>query len=170
MANPFDGLISDDLLNNFKLAINEVIRACEVPCRLYFPTTKYTDCTSCEQSISQDSPNPYLSANKGRFTTSCNECGGTSKIPVENYEDINLCIVWDYKKFKDTAGIVFNPQGDCQTFCKIALIEKIKSCKYAIFDTNIQYANKHQFVRDGEPKPAGFGENAYLITPWRIAS
>lgn len=67
------------------------------------------------------------------------------------------------------AGIAFAPQGDCQTFCRIELIEKLKTCKYAIFNTTISHTNKHQFVRAGEPMPAGFGEDAYIITPWKVA-
>lgn len=168
--NPFEGLITNDLKNNFKLAISEVIRSCEISCRLYFPITKYTACSACAQGITLQSPNPYLGGQRGKFTTSCNVCNGTNKIPVENYEDIDLCVIWDTKKSKEIAGILIVPEGDVQTFCNIGLIEQIKSCNYAIFDTTIQALNKTQYSRSGEPRIMGFGESSFILTPWKVSS
>ena len=168
MSNQFLGLVSDDLLENFKQAIDEIIRISSKPAKLVYPTTKWETCTDCAQSISAGSPNPYISANKGKFSTSCPTCGGTFKKPVENSETLSLCVIFDYKKFKDIAGISFVPQGDCQTFCRIELINKIKTCKYAIFNTDIEIYNKHQFTRMGEPTPVGFADS-FIITSWQVA-
>lgn len=168
MANPFSKLINAALKKQYKFAIDAVIEDCEVPCRLYFPTTKFNPCTSCGQTISGGSPNPFLAGNKGKPTTLCPVCGGDGKIPVENYEDLNLCVMWDYNKnYQVVPGIAMSTEGVVRTFSKISTIKLIKTCKYIIFNVNLENSNKHQFQRDGEPNPMGFGEDAYIVTHWK---
>lgn len=167
--NSFYGIISTQFKNTFKQAIDELIRGCQVPCRVYYPITKYTDCTNCNSLISTASPNPFLAGNKGKLTTSCSYCGGTGKIPSESYDDINLCVLFNYKNNREIVpGIIVTPDGDAKTLSKIETIDKIKECKYIVFDTNIESLNKHKFIRDGEPLPLGLGDNSYIITTWKI--
>lgn len=169
MSNPFDGIISSQMKTQFKQAINEVIRGCEVNCRLFYPITSYSDCVECSSMISSASPNPFIGGNKGKLNTGCSYCGGEGKIPIESYDDLNLCVMFDYREYKDIVpGIVFTPGGDAKTFSKMETITVIKACKYIIFDTSIQHINKHIFTRSGEPVPCGFGSNDYIITTWRI--
>lgn len=167
--NPFDGILNTTLKNQFKDAINEIIRAFKVPCRLYYPVTKYTACTNCNDPVYSNSPNPFIAGNKGRLTTSCPECGGDGQIPVETYEDLDLPVIFNYKNMNQIVpNIVFAPKGDAQTFSHISTISAIKGCKYAIFDTNIEHSNQHTFIRDSEPVPMGFGSDDYILTTWKV--
>lgn len=167
MSNPFSSLINSALKLRFNQAIDAVMEDCEVPVRLYFPITKFNNCTSCGETISGGSPNPFIAGNKGKPTTLCPVCGGSGKIPIENYEDLNLCVMWDYNKNREIVpGIAMTTAGEVRTFSKMSTIKSVKTCKYAIFNINIEYTNNHKFQRKGEPSPMGFGDDAYILTYW----
>lgn len=170
MANPFLNVITSSMLDTYDNALLGLISSLEVPCKLVMPTTKWETCTSCSV-FSANNPNPYISgpiqANRSKVTTSCSICGGTQKIPVENYETINLCCIFEYKKWENLGGPAFVPKGDLQTFSYIDKLEQIKRCKYIIANTSLLPNNKTQFVRDGEPTPCGFRQN-FIITYWKL--
>lgn len=168
-ANPFSGLISSTFKNQFKQAIDELVRGCELPCKLVYPPTKYTVCTNCStNNLGRKGPNPFINGGKGRHTGTCVTCNGEGKIPVENSETINLIVIWNYSKYEYLANLVKSPEGTVQTFSKMSTIEKIKRAQYVVFNTDIQAYADHEFVRDGEPSPCGFGSDDYLVTNWKV--
>jgi hypothetical protein len=179
-SNPFSGIITRELKDLFKNGINSLLECegCTVPCRLYFGTTKYNTCESCENlsfnNIGRKSTNVSSSgsgvpvyANK-----QCTTCGGSGLIGVESTEIVYVIPIWDFKQWFNTglsSGIINarNPAGMVQTFSKIDLLPKIKKAKEIRIDTNIEEYVKHDFERAGEPEPLGFGESSYIATLWK---
>ena len=167
-TNPFHGLISNDIKQDFRNAINELIRGCELPCKIYYPPTKFTTCTNCQSTeVGKRGPNPFNPGGSGKHVGLCSVCNGARKIPVENSESINLIVLWDYNRFEELASLLKSPDGTVQTFCKIGLIEKIKRAEYVVFNIDIQAYAIHEFVRDSEPSPCGFGSDDYIMTTWK---
>ena len=166
MSNPFDGLITTELITQFDQAISEVIRANETPARIYLPITRYQSCSACVTNTGN--ANPFL---RGKQTTSCQVCGGTNKIGIITTIDINLVTIFDYKKWQSFGtDIAFAKRGDVQTFSKISTIKDIKRADYIVFDTDIEASASRKFKRMGEPEPIGFHRKNYIITAWEVVS
>ena len=167
MANPFSGIITQNLINKYNYAIQEVIRANLTPARLIYPSTKWIECTNCSTDIFAGSPNPYL---RGKNSTSCPVCGGVGKIQIETTEDMTIAVVFNYKKFNNIIpGMVVTPMGDAYTLSEIGTIKQIKTCKAIVFNTNLEAFNQHLYTRDGEPNPVGLSDPKFLITYWKVA-
>lgn len=172
MANPFSKLINATLKKQYKYAISAIMEYCEVPSRFYYPITSYTSCTNCSETISGGSPNPFIAGNKGKFTTSCPNCGGQGKIPFQTYDDLSLCVIWEYNKNKVIVpGIVETSDGTVKTLSLISTTKIIRNCLYAVFNIDIEYLSSRKFKRKSEPNPIGFGgEDLYILTQWEDIS
>jgi hypothetical protein len=160
MANPFDNILSSQLLDTYDQMIQGVINSLKVPCTLVYPITKWVDC-NCPTSVFNNSPNPFI---QGKLKTACPTCGGNQKVESETTESINLCLILDYKSFQKIANTTITSQGDARTLSEISEAQKIKNCKYIIFDTDKEYFKTRKFKLSGEPTPMGFRNNFYLAT------
>jgi len=169
MPNPFAGLITTQFKTLHKQLIQSLDESCSVPCRLVYTGTKFEDCANCSfNPIGQKPGNPYFGGGGGApfvNTNDCKVCNGAGKIAVEVTEDVNLIVLWNYKKFINYGGGV--PEGDCQTFCEIELTPKLKNASHVIFNTDIEAYKGHKFVRVSEPEPCGFGQAPFIYTTWR---
>lgn len=166
MSNPFANLISQNLVDKYNQVISEVLRANLTPARLIYPSTKTIDCTDCVNDSIANSPNPYL---RGKSSSSCSVCGGTRKIQVETTENINIAVIFNYKKFSNLIpGLIVTADGDAQTISEIGTIKQLKSCKYIVFNTNLEPFNSHTYERSAEPNPMGFGDPKFILTAWRV--
>lgn len=174
VANPFSGIISTDMKNKYKQAIDALLEdaACTVPVTFYFIGTKYEACDACDNGvIGNVGQNAYYPGGQGRFHNiqKCGICSGTGKRLVEDTADDYMAVIWDYRKwFRDSSNIMV-AEGRVQTVSSIDLLPNIKRCQHIIFDTDIEEYRRHRFVLDGEPTPCGFGEDAYIISLWMPA-
>ena len=166
MASPFAGFINAEFKQCFNDAIDAVLETVNRPCKIYYPTIEYTTCTNCTGSnLGNRGPNPFI--NGGNHTGNCPVCSGEKKIPVENSEEIDISIIWDYKKFKSLASAVQAADGEVQTVSNIDIVKKLKNADYIIFNTDIDSGNSHKFRRDGEPTPIGLGADRYILVDWK---
>jgi len=171
MANPFSGLFNTTLKDTFDNAINAMLEsdALTLPCQLNFGVTKYESCDNClYDPIGKKSSNRFLSGAPVPFRSGqqCPLCDGTGKRSVLTTENIDLIVLWQYKDWIDIGVNIHSPEGMVQTISKIADLPKIKKAKSAIFDTSIQNYAKHEFIRSGEPTPAGLGRDSFIVTIW----
>jgi hypothetical protein len=171
MTNPFTGIITQDLKDTFKNAIDSLLEqtALTLPCRLIYSGTKFIKCSNCQfNSVTGKSNNIYMPGGPISFSHGvCPYCNGNGKIPDEDTEVIYLMVIWDYRKFIPIGSVIANPQGSIQTVCSVNHITKLKKAKEIIVDTNIERFVRHKFMRDSEPNPAGFGSDDYIVTLWK---
>jgi len=53
----------------------------------------------------------------------------------------------------------------------VSTIKQIKTCQYAIFDIDTEFANKGQYQRSKEPQIIGFGGTSnFILTSWTSVS
>lgn len=172
MVNLFAGIISPKMKQIHKDMIQAVIEdtGCTVPCRLIYGITRYNECPNCYyDSIGQRSTGRYKPGGPVPFQygAKCSVCNGLGRIPVEETENLYLCVNWDYRTWINVDLNVHSPAGRVQTFCDAELTPKIKRCKEAIFATDVEKYAKHRFQRDSEPEPCGFGNDAFISTLWK---
>lgn len=175
MSNPFSGLITTAFKDTHQNMIEALIEqnACSVQCRLIFTGLKFDTCPDCIDfnPIGNRLGNPYHSGGTGPFlnTSGCPTCNGSQKIPVETTENIDLLVIWQYRRFISPFGQsgVSIEQGDAQTFAKKELGPKLKNCQYIIFDTDIEEYKDQRFVRNSENIPCGLGRSPFIYTTWK---
>lgn len=173
MTNPFSGIITTNLKNLFKNAIDSLLESgvCGRTCRIYYGVTKYESCDACSANpVGKKSSNSYLAGGYAPVgnTNQCPVCHGTGKRPVETTEDVTLCVIYDYKKFIPISTVVTpGNESYAQTICPIALLPKLKNANYIIFNTNILPYAEHKFQRLSEPEPLGFGSDDYIAILWK---
>lgn len=153
--------------------IAALVNGLSVNCRLVFTGAKFESCPDCINfnPIGNKLGNPYHSGGVGPFinTSMCTTCNGSQKIPVETTENINLIVIWQYKRFTPVfvqTGVALE-QGDVQTFAKKELGPKLKNCQYIIFDTDIEEYKSHRFVRNSDNIPCGLGQSPFIYTIWK---
>ena len=169
MSNPFLSLLPDSLIAQYNDMIRAVIAKNAVPCRFIYPITAYEDC-NCADSVYNASPNPYLKGKKQ--SGGCALCNGTGKIPVETTESMSICVLFNNKKAQEIVpGVLIGANGDAQTLSETTdTIKIIKTCKAVVFNTDLEYANKNLYVRDGEPQIIGFGNSPkFILTTWKLS-
>jgi len=171
MSNPFTNIINSTLKTTFNDAINAMLASdgLTLPCRLNFGVTKYESCDNClYDPIGKKSSNFFMSGAPIPFRSgqTCPMCDGTGKRAVVTTETINLMVLWQYKDWIDIGAEIRSPEGMVQTISSIDTLPDIKRAKSVIIDTDIEKLVKHEFVRDGEPTPAGLGRDNFIVTMW----
>lgn len=173
--NPFAGIISSEFKLLFKDAISALLldAALTVPCQFIYGVTKYTQCTNCVYNAATGkSSNIYLSGGAVPFNQgSCPVCNGEGRLSVTTTEDdIYLGVIYNHKKWLPMRGSsVLTPEDYVQTLCSITLLPKIMKAKEIIINTDIKNYVKQRFVLDGQPQPAGLGEDAFIFAMWKRA-
>jgi hypothetical protein len=139
-------------------------------CSLNFGTTKKDICPNCIYDVNlKKSANKYKSGGPIPFNAGqiCPYCNGVGFYGETTKETVYLAIIWDYKKWINPPVNAALPDGMIQTISDITTLQKIRKCK----DMDVIYpssSNKnHKFQLDGEPTPAGLGDNNYIICMWK---
>jgi hypothetical protein len=174
MANPFSGIISNELKLLFNNAIDALLEdnALTVPCELRYGITKTTICPNCiYDPINKKSSNRYKAGGPVSFASGqiCPYCNGVGLTGEESTEEVFLCVIWDYKQWRKLGFNLLSPEGFVVTLCGMNKLPQIKSAKEVIIDTRISPHVQHRFVREGEPNPLGLGESRYISTLWKRA-
>ncbi len=171
MANPFSGIISEELKNTYNNAMDALFEdnALTLPCKFIYAGTKYEDCPNCLTGPAGGF-NSIYSHGFGIPTQNiaCSVCGGSGKRLVEVEEPtIYLCVIWDYKNFINLSSPISRPDGTIQTLSVLTkTIDQIKQAQEIIVDTSIEPYVAHRFSRAGEPTPCGLGSSRYITTLW----
>jgi hypothetical protein len=140
------------------------------PCILNYGVSKKLICPNCifDPNLKK-SANRYKTGGPISFSDNniCPYCNGIGYYGETKNETINLAVIWEYNKFMNFPKGVDLPDGLIQTISSIELLPDIRKCQ----SMSVQYPsaqNKlHEFKLHGEPKPAGLGNNAYIITTWQ---
>lgn len=175
MTNPFAGIINSEFKKIYNNAIDSLLEnnALTVPCLF-----KYTGagsniyCNNCIfDSISQLSSNKYNGTGPSSFPEGslCPVCMGMGKTAAQSsLETIYLACIFDSKYWLKLSSNILNiPDGMVQTICKIETLPKIRKVTEIVIDTNINKYGNYSYERFGDPEPAGFGSNNYIITMWK---
>ncbi len=171
--NPFSGVITSGMKTMFSDAISSLLlnTACTSPCRIIYGGTKYTDCVNCiYDAIGQKSSNRYQNGGPVPFQmgTLCPVCNGLGKIADEpTEENVSLMVIWDYKQWINFNLNTRSPDGLAQTLSTASLTPKLLRADRVVFATDIEGYVRHQFTRDGEAEPCGFGNNDFVSIMWR---
>lgn len=172
MVNPYSGIISTahkELYNNLIDAIIEdgaLVR----PCKFVLTGTKKEMCPNCTYSpTNKKSTGIYRPGGPSSFTSGqiCPVCNGLGKRDVEAYESHKIAVIWNPKGWSNLGFDVKNPEGNILTICHTSLLPLVKRCQYIIPNTDIAGHITAHYQRDGEPRPAGFGDDRYTITLWK---
>jgi hypothetical protein len=172
MANPFSGIISQDLKDLFVNLIDSLLEttALTQPCRFIYGGTKFEQCPNCSFNASTGkSNNLYVPGGPISFSHGlCPVCNGAGRkeIPITE-DDIYMGIIYDHKKWLPMGFTPTSPNTSIQTISSITLMPKIKRAKEIIVNTDIETYVRQRYVIDGEPQPYGFGNDAYIATIWK---
>jgi hypothetical protein len=148
-------------------AIDSLIDSFERPCKIYYPTKAYINCSCTTQyPAARKGPSHFPAGNTGSHTGMCPLCKGEHKIPVENSEELSMIVIFDFKSFYKINPTIDYSQGFVQTLCSINYLQKIKSSDYIYFNTLISDKQQQKYQRLGEPQPIGLGSDRYIITDW----
>lgn len=105
----------------------------------------------------------YIAGNV--LTHNCNGLGKIADEPTE--ENVFLMVIWDYKQWINFNLNTRSPDGLVQTLSEASLTPKLLRADRVIFATDIEGYVRHQFTRDGEAEPCGFGNNDFVSIMWR---
>ena len=174
-TNPFSNIINSNFKNLFNDAIDSLLEnnALTVPCRLIYSGSKNTTyCNNCIfDPISKLSSNIYNGSGPAPFAENsiCPVCVGMGMKHGDSTEVLYLAAIFDSKYFLNvSSGSTVNiVDGMVQTICHSALLPKIRNANEIIIDTNIEKYGGYSYQRAGDPSPAGFGDNRYIITMWK---
>lgn len=173
MSNPFAGIITPDHKATFKYMIDAILEnsALTVPCQLIYGNTNPTTCENCVfDPITGRSAGLYLDGGPIQFEDHqiCPWCHGEGVKTVEATESgIYMGVLWNYKDWVFFDPSTRSPAGTVQTMSSMSLYPKLKQAKSIVFNTDLETYAHHRFMRDSEPTPAGFGEDAYIFTFWK---
>jgi len=173
MSNPFSNIINSELKNLYNNAIDSLLEqtALTVPCRLsYSGQQNSTFCNNCLfDSISQLSANIYNGTGTHPFPEGsiCPICMGMGMVSSDSSEIIFMACIFNSKYFMNWTSQSLNiPDGMIQTICHTSLLPKIRNANQIFIDTNLEQYGHYYYQRTGDPQPAGFGDNRYIITMW----
>lgn len=169
-TNPFTGIISPALKTLFKQGMDEAISGCSVPCQLRYFTTKYeTDTAAAYDPIGKKTPNRTITGAPAPFSMSqpgpMNDAQN-KKVTVQT-EDVDLCVVFDMRKFVPMSTKVTSGDNYVQTLCSVDLLEKIMQCQELVADTTLTNRLRITLARAGDPEPCGLGESSYIVCLWK---
>lgn len=179
--NPFENIITSAHKEIFNQAIDSLLAesGLSVACTLFYksqPSSQEMLCNNCLfDTITKLSSNIYNNTGPVPFENNavcpvCLGAGFTTKTDKDNIheETIYLGVISDSKYFVNLATKAMNlANGDIQTYCSIDYLSKIKNASYMIMDPSIKPYGNYSYERAGDPDPAGFGDNHYIITMWK---
>jgi len=171
-TNPFDGIISDDLKLLYSNSIEALINGLATPCRIFYPSTKFEACDCQSSPIGNKASNRGISGAPMPFNkvSGCVYCQGSGKKPVETTENLNLAIIWNYKKFIPIGYDIKIPDGLIQSLSKLSsTLVPITKAQYILIATDIANYGPNKFVLEGKPVPVGFGDQSFLVCFWKRA-
>ena len=105
MSNPFSGIISTTLKTTYTNAIDALLEdaALTVPCKIYYDSWKYEDCSLCvNKDPGSIGGTPFSPGGSNILpnTQTCPVCGGTGKRRIEvDPESIYLLVIFDYRQW-----------------------------------------------------------------------
>jgi hypothetical protein len=173
MANPLSGIITAEFKQLFNYAIDALLEdtALTVTCRIYYGTTKNTQCPNCIlDNNARVSANQYKPGGPVSFATGsiCPMCGGIGFIASDTSETFNMAIIYGYNrtKFIQTGQNLKEGVFYVQSVCKLDRFPNLKNAKEAVFDTSVEGIGKYKFERYGDPTPVNFGTTPYIVTNW----
>jgi hypothetical protein len=174
MNNPFSNIISTELKQIYKYAIDEVLSShgLTVPCSIYYDKpSASTFCNNCIiDPISQISSNIYNSTGPSPFpeNTICPVCGGSGMVSGEKIEIINLGVLFDNKYFiRPIANSVIGwPNNSIQTICAHTLAHKLRAASRLMIGGTASQYSTYEYTRQSDPQPIGFGDTNYIVTLW----
>ena len=174
MANPFSGIITNDLKNTHTQMISALLfdDACTVQCELSYEGSKNEDCPNCVQNILMgNSASTYQPGGPIPFSFGeCPYCAGRGRIETEQVETIYVMPIWDSKQWVGTEANVNAPNVALQTMTLIANYARIETASTIRMDTAISGYGTQKFMREGDSEPCGFGSSAFIITNWSKVS
>lgn len=179
--NPFENIITDAHKEIFTQAIDSLLSksGLTTECILYYksePNNQQMLCNNCLfDNITKLSSNIYNGTGPVAFSNGavCPVCLGVGLTTRENQdtthqEIIYLGVISDSKYFVNLSTKTISlPDGVIQTYCSIKYLSKIKNASYMTMDTTINPYGHYSYERAGDPNPAGFGNNKYIITMWK---
>lgn len=170
MANPFLNIIPA-LKPIYQNAIDAILDSTglTVPCRFYYGS-KPAACPNCLiDPIGKKSANKYNGTGPTPFpdSTICPVCAGLGLLAGMSTDSFPLAIIWNYKDWIDVGVHVDDPGGYVQSISSISILPNIRQATEMIMDTNIEQYQRNRFQLFGEPNPAGFGQDTYVICMWK---
>ena len=179
--NPFENIITSAHKEIFNQAIDSLLSqsGLTTPCTLFYrsqPSNQEMLCNNCLfDTITKLSSNIYNGTGPVPFQNNavCPVCLGSGYTNQATKDEIHeetlyLGVISDSKYFVNLATKNINlADGNIQTYCSINYLSKIKNASYMIMDTSIKPYGNYSYERAGDPDPAGFGDNNYIITMWK---
>jgi len=83
-----------------------------------------------------------------------------------NEVNIDLLVVYDYRKWINFNATIGIPNGMIQTISKFEDLRKIQKANTLIVNREINYPSQ-EYIKDSEPQPVGLGTSDYLYTFWK---
>lgn len=137
-------------------------------CYLHLPST-ITQCPNClYDGALKKSANVYKTGGPIMFDVGqiCPYCNGVgSKRDKQNIE-VYMGVLWDYKSWVIKPINIENPSGYIQTICSKNYIQNILKAENMSVNLSGPIQNP-MFQLDGEPNPAGLGDNQYIVCQWK---
>ena len=137
-------------------------------CLLNYGITKKELCPNCIYDPGlKKSANKYKVGGPKPFVIGriCPYCNGAGFYGDTQSEEIYLAVIWESKYWIDKPINLQNVSNQIQTICNNSWLSKIKQAK----DLTVLYSTTNAnplFKLIEEPKPAGLGDNNYLVCNW----
>lgn len=140
-----------------------------LPCKLVSEDNKKTQCPNCiVDPITGRSSGRYKTGGPINFTYGqlCPVCNGIGFRFNVNEVNIDLLVVYDYRKWINFNATIGIPNGMIQTISKFEDLRKIQKANTLIVNREINYPSQ-EYIKDSEPQPVGLGTSDYLYTFWK---
>lgn len=175
MTNPFANIISPELKNLYKHAIDSILadNALSVPCTIrYVGAASQTQCNNCVfDPISGLSANIYNGTGPAFFPEGsvCPVCMGNGVIEgaSSNTEIIPLAVIFDSKHWLNWSSKSLHiTDGMVQIICKIEYLPKLRNASELIINNKITGYGEYVYERANDPEPVGLGDHSYIVSMW----
>lgn len=166
-------MINSTFKQIFKTQIDSMfgVDGLSLPCKLISKDKKKSQCPNCIID-------PINGKSSGRYKTGgdisfpygqlCPICNGIGFLYQTTEVNIDLLVIWDYKKWINFNTNTNIPEGMIQTISKFIDLGKIQKANTLIVDTSVGYIPYNEYSRDSEPQPIGLGSSDYLYTYWKL--
>lgn len=137
-------------------------------CHLHSPSVN-TQCPNClYDSALKKSANAYKNGGPIPFNNGqiCPYCNGVGIKKEKRTVSIYMGVLWDYKSWVIKPINIENPNGYIQTICSKDYIGDILKAENMSVNLSGPIYNP-LFQLDGEPNPAGLGDNRYIVSQWK---
>lgn len=138
-------------------------------CTINYGSKNLSQCPNCIYDVAlKKSANIYKTGGPVAFDDHqiCPYCRGSGLYGSSQTETIYLAVLWDYKSWIIKPINLENPTGYIQTICSKNYTKKILQAEDMTIK-NLESVDSATFILDGEPTPAGLGDQNYIITQWK---